>query len=153
MTTFPVKLNTFTIVNDYFLRNIVKLRNSTAWIQRTGHNELLTAHDLLLSLKKYDKRIPVNVNTLLTSLHQAVVRGPEFSLHTCTCSFIHSLAIQHIITDVLQQANYSQFDAFSRSTVHIMSGSQPSRGSGSIFLISQDMGIIFINTLDHLLLN
>lgn len=55
--------------------------------------------------------------------------------------------------DVLQQANYSQFDAFSQSTVHIISASQLSRGSGSIFLIIQDTGIIFINALDHLLLN
>lgn len=78
MTTLPVKLNTFTIVNDYFLRNIVKLRNSTAWIQRTGHNELLTAHDLLLSLKKYDKRIPVNVNTLNKSTSSSGKRTRVF---------------------------------------------------------------------------
>lgn len=61
MTTFPVKLNTFTIVNDYFLRN-----------------ELLTAHDLLLSLKKYDKRIPVNVNTLNKSTSSSGKRTGVF---------------------------------------------------------------------------
>lgn len=64
MTTFPVKLNTFTIVNDYFLRN-----------------ELLTAHDLLLSLKKYDKSIPVNVNTLNKSTSSSGKRTGVFNTY------------------------------------------------------------------------
>lgn len=88
MTTFPVKLNTFTTKWLFFAwQRKVKEQYSVDLANPLIMNSWpLTI--FLLALK-----IIINVFlwtlSLLTSLHQAVVRGPEFSLHTCTCSFIH----------------------------------------------------------------